>query len=90
MTVVSLAGPPPEARRGSQGLLRPHQAQPHLRPVLRRQQQRHPQEAPQHGGEDMRLSMRHIWMPLWGSLTLERKWTSGWRKRSDLGLHYSA
>ena len=51
------AGPPPEAGRGPEGVLRPDQAQPDLRPLLRRQQQRDPQEASEHGGEDLRLSM---------------------------------
>lgn len=51
------AGPLTEARRGSEGVLRPHQAQPDLCPLLRRQQQRHPQETPQHGGEDLRVSV---------------------------------
>ena len=39
-------------------MLRPHQAQPHLRALLRRQQQRDPEETPEHGGQDLRLSMR--------------------------------
>lgn len=54
------AGPPAEARRGSEGLLRSDQTQPHFRPLLRRQQQRHPQEAPQHGGEELRMSMSAV------------------------------
>lgn len=53
-----VAGPPPEAWRGSEGVLRAHQAQPHLSPLLWRQQQRHPQETPEHGGEDLWVSMR--------------------------------
>lgn len=52
------SGPPPEAGGGPVGLLRPHQAQLHLRALLRRQQQRDPQKASQHGGEDLRLLVR--------------------------------
>ena len=34
-------------------------AQPHLRALLRRQQQCHPQKTPQHGGQNLWLSMMH-------------------------------
>lgn len=51
------AGPPAEAWRGSKGLLRSNQTQPHFRPLLWRQQQCHPQEAPQHGCEELRMPM---------------------------------
>lgn len=52
------SGPPPEAGGGPVSLLRPHQAQLHLGALLRRQQQRDPEKAPQHGGEDLRLLVR--------------------------------
>ncbi|XP_064445476.1 bone morphogenetic protein 8A isoform X4 [Mirounga angustirostris] len=51
-------GAPDEARCGPQGVLRPHQAERHLRALLRQQQQRHPAQAPQHGGQGLRLPLR--------------------------------
>lgn len=60
------AGPSAEARRGSEGVLRPHQAEPHFCALLRRQQQRDSQEAQKHGGEDLRMSLSPE-----GSLTLQ-------------------
>ena len=51
-------GAPAEAARGPQGVLRAHQAERHLRALLRQQQQRHPAQAPQHGGPRLRLPRR--------------------------------
>lgn len=51
-------GAPAEAARGPQGVLRAHQAERHLRALLRQQQQRHPAQAPQHGGPRLRLPLR--------------------------------
>uniref|UniRef100_A0A9L0JE58 Bone morphotic protein 8b n=1 Tax=Equus asinus TaxID=9793 RepID=A0A9L0JE58_EQUAS len=51
-------GAPDEARRCPQGVLRAHQAERHLRALLRQQQQRHPAQAPQHGGPRLRLPLR--------------------------------
>ena len=51
-------GAPAEAGRGPQGVLRAHQAERHLRALLRQQQQRHPAQAPQHGGPRLRLPLR--------------------------------
>ena len=52
-----------KARGGAQGVLRTHQTESHLGALLRRTQQRHPQEAPQHGGQDLRMSMIHYPLP---------------------------
>ncbi|XP_070116434.1 bone morphogenetic protein 8B isoform X3 [Equus przewalskii] len=51
-------GAPDEARRCPQGVLRAHQAERHLRALLRQQQQCHPAQAPQHGGPRLRLPLR--------------------------------
>ena len=51
-------GAPAEAAGGPQGVLRAHQAERHLRALLRQQQQRHPAQAPQHGGPRLRLPLR--------------------------------
>ncbi|XP_054984379.1 bone morphogenetic protein 6 isoform X2 [Sorex araneus] len=51
------AGAPDEPPVRAQALLRAHQAQRHLRPVLRRQLQCHPEEVPQHGGAGVRLPL---------------------------------
>uniref|UniRef100_A0A8C0NXQ4 TGF-beta propeptide domain-containing protein n=1 Tax=Canis lupus familiaris TaxID=9615 RepID=A0A8C0NXQ4_CANLF len=51
-------GAPDEAGCGPQGVLCPHQAERHLRALLRQQQQRHPAQAPQHGGQGVRLPLR--------------------------------
>lgn len=53
----SLPGTPDETRCRPQGLLRTHQTECHLRAVLRQQQQRHPAQAPQHGGQGLRLPL---------------------------------
>lgn len=76
------AGPPAEAWRGSESLLRSDQTQPHFRPVLWRQQQRHPQETPQHGCEELRVSMSPVSHVhdgnLWHSWTAqEQHWWPG-------------
>lgn len=54
-------GAPDEARCGPQGMLRAHQAERHLRALLRQQQQRHPAQAPQHGGPGLWLPLRPCW-----------------------------
>lgn len=53
----SLPGTPDETRCCPQGLLRTHQTECHLCALLRQQQQRHPTQAPQHGGQGLRLPL---------------------------------
>ena len=51
------AGAPHESVQSAQAVLRPHQTLVHLRPLLRRQFQRHSQEVPQHGRQIVRMSL---------------------------------
>ncbi|XP_047581601.1 bone morphogenetic protein 8B isoform X2 [Lutra lutra] len=79
-------GAPDEARCSPQGVLRPHQAERHLRALLRQQQQCHPAQAPQHGGPGLRLPLRPVpamggphpgQAPLQSQETLKPSQTSG-------------